>query len=125
LTLEDYHARMQRLPHANIEFEEVLALREFLYYLAFDYVQYGHDHDTFAQDIRVPDDHFFKLICHENEGLVAKRRKESVGLAMPAKRFIRLYLGDHDMPGDLRSQNSAQRQWKGRVLQEFREKFHK
>jgi hypothetical protein len=129
LTLVDYDERVRRLhgpSHDNIERQEALVLRDFLYFLAFDHVQYGKD--TFGHVFgskALPDNYVFKMLCHENENSVAKRKKQTFGLAMPAKRFIRLYLGDNNMPGDLRRQNSAQRQWKGQVLKEFREKFHK
>jgi hypothetical protein len=128
LTLVDYDERVRRLhgpSHDNIEREEVLVVRDFLYFLAFDYVQYGKD--TFGRVLgnALPDDYVFKMLCHENENSVAKRKKQTFGIAMPAKRFIRLYLGDNNMPGDLRRQNSTQRQWRGHVLKEFREKFHK
>jgi hypothetical protein len=121
LSLKEYDARLRRLPHANIEHEERVVFQDFMYFLAFDYVDYGKK--SFAGCI-VPDDYVFNMICYTNNRSVAKRNEQHLGLKMPAKRFVSLYKGG-SLPGDLRGKKSAKRQWKGAVQVTFRKLFHK
>ena len=88
LTLVDYDERVRRLhgpSHDNIERQEALVLRDFLYFLAFDHVQYGKDRfgHVFGSKA-LPDDYVFKMLCHENEKFPSPSAKNKP-LAWPCR----------------------------------------